>query len=593
VPSGGSVAAIRPLLPVRSRASRVVTGLILVVGMLALTPTRALVAGEGRVFAFGNAPRLDGGTPDDAVAAVPMATGRGLLVAGSAGEVSALGDAVHHGSLEGATLNAPIVGMAATTSGRGYWLVARDGGVFSFGDASFLGSTGDVRLNQPIVGMAATTSGRGYWLVARDGGIFTFGDASFLGSTGDLRLNQPIVGMAPSPTGRGYWLVARDGGIFTFGDAAFMGSTGDLALNEPIVAMAPTSTGRGYRLLARDGGLFTFGDATFSGSGAGAMPDDASAVALAATSDGYWIVAGRAGVRIALAGDVHGERQIADQLRRGENPLSDVASLLASADVAAVNLETPAGRPGTPQSKEFVFNAPPELLAALRGAGVDVVTLANNHALDHGVTTLLDTIDRAHAAGLVVVGAGADAAAAYAPAYVDARGQRIAFVGLSQVVPPGWAAASGRAGVASAYDARAALGAVRAAAAEADVVVVLVHWGVELARCPGRDVSDLAAALRDAGADVIAGSHPHVLQGVHLAPEAVTAYSLGNFVWYHDQPPSDTTGVLEVTADGRTLDATFHPARIGPDGRPRLLSGDEATAVRRSVTAGPDGCWRG
>jgi poly-gamma-glutamate synthesis protein (capsule biosynthesis protein) len=360
--------------------------------------------------------------------------------------------------------------------------------------------------------------------------------------------------------------------------------------------MASSPSGAGYWSVARDGGVFTFGDAPFHGSAAGRLPAGTAAVALevATAGSGYWIVAGGRRVRIAAAGDVHGERQIADQLRRGENPLAEVAPALSAADVAAVNLETPVGGAGTPQPKEFVFLAPPELLGALRDAGVDVVNLANNHALDHGAGTLLETIDRARGAGLAVVGAGGNAAEAFRPAYLDVRGQRVGFVGLSRVVPPGWAATATRAGVASSYDERASLVAVREAAAHADVVVVLIHWGIELDRCPGADAVRFAGALHAAGATIVAGHHPHVLQGVDARADGDTAYSLGNFVWYHDSPPSDTTGILDVTVEpGAGVETTFRPARIGADGRPRLLEGAAADAVRRGVAGGPSGCWQG
>jgi poly-gamma-glutamate synthesis protein (capsule biosynthesis protein) len=207
---------------------------------------------------------------------------------------------------------------------------------------------------------------------------------------------------------------------------------------------------------------------------------------------------------------------------------------------------------------------------------------------------MLETVRRSRDAGLVTVGAGAVAAEAFRPGYVDVRGQRVGFVGLSRVVPPGWAATATRPGVASAYDVRAALAAVREARAHAEVVVVLIHWGIELDRCPGGDLVRLAGALHDAGAAVVAGHHPHVLQGVDARPDRVTAYSLGNFVWYHDSPPSDVTGILDVTvAPGAGVDTTFRPAEIGSDGHPRLLGGDRAEAVRRSVAGGPSGCWQG
>ena len=102
----------------------------------------------------------------------------------------------------GATLNAPVVGVASNPVGPGYWMVASDGGVFSFGTASFYGSMGGMHLNAPIVAIAPTPDGRGYWLVAADGGVFSFGDATFHGSMGGSQLNAPIVGMG-ADTDRG------------------------------------------------------------------------------------------------------------------------------------------------------------------------------------------------------------------------------------------------------------------------------------------------------------------------------------------------------------------------------------------------------
>jgi hypothetical protein len=541
------------------------------------------------VYAFGDAPALNGPPPGaSVVGAAATPTRRGLVIATADGNVHVAGEATGKGSMAGQHLNRPIVAVATTPTGNGYWLTATDGGIFTFGDAPYLGSTGAIRLNQPIVGMAATATGKGYWLVASDGGIFTFGDAAFLGSTGDRRLNEPVVGMGATPTGAGYWLVARDGGIFTFGDAPFLGSTGDRRLNQPVTGMAPTRSGGGYWLVARDGGVFTFGDARFHGSAAPTMADGLQAVAIVngGATDGYWIVAADATATLAFAGDVHGEGPVRDLLDRGENPLGPMAERLQAADLVAVNLETPVAHPGTgtPQSKQYVFLAGTELLDALARSGVDVVNLANNHALDHGPEALLETIDHARQAGLTPVGAGANAAEAYRPAYFRVRNRTIAVLGLSRVVPPGWAAGPNKAGVASAYDERTALRAIGNAKAQADDVVVMIHWGVELARCPGDDIVGLAHRLHAAGATVVAGHHPHVLQGISQGDEGVTAYSLGNFVWYHDEPPTNATGVLEVELGlGGRPRPTFVPARVGGDGRTRFLGGAEADDARARV----------
>ncbi len=203
----------------------------------------------------------------------------------------------YYGSMGGAQLNQPIVGMARTSNGGGYWQVASDGGIFTFGNAHFYGSTGAIHLNQPIVGMAPTPDGGGYWMVASDGGIFSFGDAHFFGSTGAIRLNQPIVGMAPTPDGGGYWLVARDGGIFSFGDAKFYGSMGGTPLNQPVVGMTAYPGGAGYWMVASDGGIFSFGAARFHGS-TGAIHLNKPIIGMAATADGggYWLAASDGGI---------------------------------------------------------------------------------------------------------------------------------------------------------------------------------------------------------------------------------------------------------------------------------------------------------
>jgi len=165
--------------------------------------------------------------------------------------------------------NRGFVGAAADpATASAYWLAAADGGVFTMGGAGFYGSMGGAKLNQPVVGMASTPDGGGYWLAAADGGVFTFGDAHFYGSMGSVKLNQPVVGMASTPDGGGYWLAAADGGIFTFGDAHFYGSTGSLVLNQPVVGMAADPSTGGYWLVASDGGVFDFG-APYLGSRGG------------------------------------------------------------------------------------------------------------------------------------------------------------------------------------------------------------------------------------------------------------------------------------------------------------------------------------
>jgi hypothetical protein len=247
-------------------------------------PGADAVVGLGTAAAVASGARPAG--PVAGIVSTP--DGNGYWTVSAAGAVTAEGDAVSYGSLQGLALSAPIVGMARTDDGGGYWLVGADGGIFAFGDAVFHGSMGGHVLAAPVVGMAATTDGGGYWLVAADGGIFSFGDAVFHGSMGGRPLDEPMVGMAATTDGGGYWTVASDGGIFSFGDAVFHGSMGGQVLDEPMVGMAATTDGGGYWTLASDGGIFSFGDAPFEGAGTGGSIE-APAAGMAVRPGGYWL----------------------------------------------------------------------------------------------------------------------------------------------------------------------------------------------------------------------------------------------------------------------------------------------------------------
>jgi poly-gamma-glutamate synthesis protein (capsule biosynthesis protein) len=217
-----------------------------------------------------------------------------------------------------------------------------------------------------------------------------------------------------------------------------------------------------------------------------------------------------------------------------------IADLLGAADVTFANLETPIAPDASAGTREYVFNAPPDVVSALRRAGVDVVSVANNHAFDQGRRGFEETLRRLDAAGLKAVGAGpVDRPAG--PLLVDANGLTLAFVGFAHFFnQDGNACPPARPGAApclqaATLDPDRAVAVVSAAAAAADAVVVSLHWGVEYAQQPRAPDVELAHRLADAGALVVLGHHPHVLQPVELyrradGRTAVIAYSLGNFV---------------------------------------------------------------
>jgi hypothetical protein len=221
----------------------------------------------------------------------PSATGNGYWNVAGDGGIFAFGDAPFFGSMGGLALNRSMVGMAPTTTGLGYWMFAGDGGIFAFGDATFFGSTGSLSLNAPIVAMAPTASNGGYWLLGADGGVFAYGDATFLGSTGSSPPATPVVAMAARPAGVGYWLVTSAGQVIPYGDAQGFGDLTDKRLSNPVVGMAPTASGLGYWLVQQDGQVWAFGDAVATNLASGARCLDQPVVGLAARpqGDGLWL----------------------------------------------------------------------------------------------------------------------------------------------------------------------------------------------------------------------------------------------------------------------------------------------------------------
>ena len=170
--------------------------------------------------------------------------------------------------------------------------------------------------------------------------------------------------------------------------------------------------------------------------------------------------------------------------------------MLRAASFTALNLETAVTSRGRPQPKTYHFRTTPVAFTALRDAGVDLVTMANNHVLDYGQVGLADTLAAARAARFPYVGIGTSAAAAWAPYVTTINGVKIAVVGVSQVteLASSWVATRSRPGEANAINLPRTLAAVRAARRLAPVVIVFMHWGTEGQACP--DPNQLSRALK-------------------------------------------------------------------------------------------------
>jgi len=321
---------------------------------------------------------------------------------------------------------------------------------------------------------------------------------------------------------------------------------------------------------------------------------------------------------LLLGGDVELARATGRQLLRDPtyDPFSTLHSFLAGADLRFVNLEGPLseqhGETMSPRNP-LVFTGPPSGAAALAHASIDVVSTANNHAWDYGKDGLLETLanlDRAHVAH---AGSGADLDAAYAPALVESHGWRVAFVAVTDVFNFGPLASHPAKDYLASADPVAVAKAIAAARAMgARVVVVSHHGGDEYVDQPLARARTLLHAYVDAGADVVVGHHPHVVQGVEWYAGKPVFYSLGNVLMQmHSSHPWTGFGLFaRVTflADG-ALKAEACPHRILGLSAIPLAEDPQATALEgiffahlrevdgwlgdtaaRVGDRGPDGC---
>ncbi len=279
-------------------------------------------------------------------------------------------------------------------------------------------------------------------------------------------------------------------------------------------------------------------------------------------------------------------RSIGATLQRNPqtSPFTDVASALG-ADVTVGNLECAVGSGGTPARKSYTFLAPPAAAASVANAGFDVVTLANNHSLDYGPEALAEGLHLLDAAGVRAVGAGLTEAEAHRPAVISANGLRLAFLGYVDVPVEGggfntatWEARGDHPGLAWARAERIAAD-VAAAKQQADIVVVMLHSGYEGQSAPTDTQRRAAHAAIDAGAALVLGAHPHVLQGAERYENGFIAYSLGNFVFDGFDGAANETAILRLTLDRDGVrDVQWTPTVIVA-GRPRLAQGQQAAAI--------------
>lgn len=239
-------------------------------------------------------------------------------------------------------------------------------------------------------------------------------------------------------------------------------------------------------------------------------------------------------ITLTFAGDILLDGFVGEQISRyGVNfPFAKVAPALQKADIAFANLETPVSIRGKAAEKTFAFRSKPAALGGLGYAGIDGVTLANNHILDYGQVAMLDTLTHLDRYKIGYTGAGSNIDQAFKPYVKTVKGKQIAILGASRVLSgPSWHAGKNSPGAASAYTAEPLLGAIKKSSKDNDYTIVYLHWNEEFKDYPEKYARTLAKQMIDSGADIILGAHSHCLMGIEYYKHKPIYYSLGNFVF--------------------------------------------------------------
>ena len=295
-------------------------------------------------------------------------------------------------------------------------------------------------------------------------------------------------------------------------------------------------------------------------------------------------------VTLEAVGDIMLGRTVGQQvLAKGPQIVfAGVQSALDSADVLVGNLECAITDQSQPVQKSYDLKAPPQTAQALWLAGFTVLSQANNHAMDFGSAGLADTQKYLGQYGISTVGAGVDAAAAHTPVIITRNGLRMAFLAYVDVPPEKsgfdprtWTATITSPGVAWA-DPDQIKADVQAAKLHADVVIVLLHGGIEITDV----INNIDANQRleahtaiDAGAALVIGSHPHVLQQIEPYHGGLIAYSLGNFVFDQYRGIANATIILRVILSRAGVQSYAYVPVLIENGLPHLITAQDAPAI--------------
>ncbi len=320
-----------------------------------------------------------------------------------------------------------------------------------------------------------------------------------------------------------------------------------------------------------------------------------------------------AGPLIIFGGDVMFDKPL-EHFRRADDGFESVLVELQQSDLVVVNLEMPLSRRGYRVPKFANYRCDPEMIDDVKAVlGADAVSMANNHMMDWGPTAMLDTVKACEGAGIAHAGAGSDVDAAFAPAVLNSNGKSIEIISAACTLPPESDAGVDKPGIAPvrvkfSFEMDTGLVSeqpgtapevhtwiedqtmedlcrrIRDTKARADMVIVIMHWGVPAPwLTPAQGLlteyqRPLAHAIIDAGADLVIGNHPHAINPVEMYRGKCICYSMGNFVYVDIWPFMGPESILtRMSLDSGTVELI--PILLNEQGIPHRATGEEATRI--------------
>ncbi len=275
-------------------------------------------------------------------------------------------------------------------------------------------------------------------------------------------------------------------------------------------------------------------------------------------------LAGQVSVRFCAVGDIMLDRGIRRVIENNsiDYPFEKIKEFIRGYDLAFGNLECPVSALGYSTGKIYCFRADTSFLSGPTNAGFNIFCLANNHIIDWGAAACLDTRDIIEKAGLYAVGAGENQSVAIKPAIIVRNRLKFALIAsvgppLKEVIWPLLKPGPAQASLDTIVDR------IRSVRDSVDFVIVSMHWGTEYVHLPDKWQKEWAHAIIDAGADLLIGHHPHVLQSFEIYNDRLIAYSLGNFVFDQRKTYQRQSVVLSAVFTKGIIDSiALHPVMI-------------------------------